>query len=398
LITVAMDSIGYGLIIPVMPELLKELANAGAAEAARWGGFLAFTYAAMNFLASPTLGGLSDRFGRRPVLLISVAMLSVEFAIMGLAQSLAVLFIGRLLTGISGATLPTANAFIADVTEPEHRAKAFGLVGASFGIGFVIGPALGGLIGGIDPRLPFFAAAGIAGLNMLYGLLVLPETLPKTERRRMDWKRANPFGAVRHFRKLPAIWWLLIAVLFYSFAHMVYPATWSYHGDARYGWGAAEIGASLMVVGLGHALVQVVVIRIALARLGSVKTAIFGVSCNIVAFVGYAFSAEGWMVFVWIPISALGTVGGPAINALVSERVSRSSQGELQGALASVQALSSMFSPPVMTQVFAFFAAAQYHFYGAAFLLAALLTSLSLVPFSLGVRQMSAPLGGGEEG
>lgn len=388
LVTVAIDAIGFGLIIPVLPSLLKELLGTSAAEAAPWGGFLAFTYAAMTFLFGPMLGNLSDRFGRRPVLLISLATLGVDYLLMGFAHSIWLLVLGRLLSGISGASSATARAYIADITPAKDRAKAFGLVGAAIGFGFVFGPAIGGILGHVNPRAPFFAAAALAFINVLYGLFILPESLPEEHRRPFHMARAHPFGAFRQFAKFPKVKWLLLAVGLFHFAHFVYPATWNFHADARYHWGSKEIGWSLMAVGMGFTIVQGVLIGPILQRLGSAKTAVFGLACNVVAFVGFAFATQGWLIYAWIPVAALGAVGGPAVNALMSARVPPNSQGELQGALSSLQSLASMTSPIVMTQVFSHFvSSAAAPFYGAAFLLASVLTLVSLVPLQLGLRE-----------
>lgn len=384
----AIDSVGFGLIIPVLPSLLKELIRASAAEVAPWAGFLAFTYAAMNFLFGPMLGNLSDRFGRRPVLLISLFTLGVDYLLMGFAHSIWLLFLGRLLSGISGATRATARAYIADITPTEDRARAFGLIGAAYGIGFIFGPAIGGILGDVDPRAPFFAAAALAFSNVLYGFFVLPESLQEEDFRPFEASRANPLGAFFQLSRLPMVRWLLLAVALFHFAHFVYPATWSFHADARYGWGSRQIGWSLMAVGIGFTIVQGGLIGIFLRRLGSARTAVFGLACNVIAFVGYAFASEAWMIYVWIPISALGAVGGPAVNALMSARVPSNRQGELQGAVSSLQALASMSSPILMTQVFSYFVtdAAMVPFYGAAFLLAAVLCLLSVIPLRLGLR------------
>ena len=389
LITIALDAIGFGLIVPVLPALLKELLGANAAEAAPWAGVLAFTYAAMNFLFSPLLGNLSDRFGRRPVLLISLASLCVDYLIMGFAHSIWLLVLGRMLSGISGATQATAKAYIADVTDASERTRAFGLIGAAFGLGFILGPAIGGLLGDISPRAPFFAAAGLAFINVLYGLLVLPESLAAKNRRPFQLSRANPLGTFARISKLPTVRWLLLSVLLFHFAHVVYPATWSFHGDARYGWEPRQIGFSLMAVGIGFTIVQGGLIGPISRKLGNGRTAILGVLCNTVAFVGFALATQEWMIYAWIVAASLGAVGGPAVNSLMSTRVLGNAQGELQGAISSVQALSNMVAPLVMTQTFSHYAARE--FYGAAFLLAAGLTLLSLVPLALGLRAAPQP-------
>lgn len=385
LITIALDAIGFGLIVPVLPALLKELLGASAAEAAPWGGILAFVYAVMSFLFSPLLGNLSDRFGRRPILLLSLASLCVDYLIMGFAHSIWLLVVGRILSGASGATQATAKAYITDTTSLSDRTRAFGLIGAAFGVGFVLGPAIGGILGDISPRAPFFAAAGLAFANVLYGWLVLPETLPSSKRRTFDLSRANPLRTFARLGKIPRVGWLLTSVLLFHFAHVVYPATWSFHGDARYGWDPQQIGFSLMAVGIGFTIVQGGLIGPIAHRLGNGRTAIIGVLCNVAGFVGFAFASQEWMVYLWIIAASLGAVGGPAVASLMTARVAEDAQGELQGAVSSVQAVSNMIAPLVMTQTFSFFAADAY--YGAAFLLAAGLTLLSLVPLGLGLRE-----------
>ena len=242
IITVAIDMLAFGLIIPVVPTLVQELGNISAERATLYIGGLGTTYAFMNFLFGPMLGALSDRFGRRPVLLASIATLSIDFLIMGFANSIWLLFLGRALSGISGATYSTANAYIADVTEPENRGKAFGMVGAAFGFGFIFGPVMGGILGEFDPRAPFFAAAALALLNFCYGFFVLPESLEEEHRRPFVPSRSNPFGAVKHFSKLPHVSWFLVSAGVFFLAHTVYPSTWPIHGEIRYDWSPKEIG------------------------------------------------------------------------------------------------------------------------------------------------------------
>ena len=250
LITVLIDSIGFGLIIPVMPNLLGQLLDASRTDVAVWGGYLGFCYAAMHFLFGPFIGNLSDKFGRRPILLISMAALVVDYLILAFATTIGFLFLGRILTGICGATFSTANAYITDVTDEKNRGKAFGLLGAAFGIGFILGPAIGGVLGIFDPRAPFYAAAGISFVNLLYGFFVLPESLALQNRRSFSFVRANPIGAFQQLRKFPEIQWLLVVCLILFFSHVVYPSTWQFHGSARYKWGSRDIGLSLMAFGM----------------------------------------------------------------------------------------------------------------------------------------------------
>lgn len=388
LVTVFIDMMAFAVIMPSMPDLMSELTGLPKADVAPWGGYITTVYAVMNFIFQPILGGLSDRFGRRPVLLISMGTLAIDFLIMGFAHSIWLLFLGRFLSGLSGATHSTAAAYIADTTEPHERGRAYGMLGAAFGLGFILGPAIGGALGQIDPRAPFFAAAGLAAINFIYGLFVLPESLAKEDRRRFDWKRANALGAFRHFSKLPHIAWFILAVGLFNFAHWVYPATFNYYGAVRYGWDAGMIGLSLGAVGVGSAIVSAGLVGPTIKRHGATRTVIFGFLVSIVAFFAYAVASEGWMVFVIIPFAALGGLLSPALNQIMTSRVARNAQGELQGAIASVQALSNMFSPIVMTQTLFYFthSDAPVIFPGAAFVLAGLVTIISMIPLIIGLR------------
>ena len=388
IVCVAMDMIGFGIIIPVMPSLLSELTGQPASETVVIGGYLMATYGILNFAAMPAIGSLSDRFGRRPILLVSIATLGLDFIIMGLADSVWLLFIGRAMTGLSAATFSTANAYIADVTEPEERGKAFGMIGAAFGIGFILGPVIGGFLGAIDTRLPFFGATVLSALNFLYGFFVLPESLKKEDRRTFDIRRANPFGAVKHFSRVPKVGWFIVAFGIFQFAHSVFPSTWNFYSEIRYGWSEAQIGLSLAAVGLGSALVQVFLIGPSIKRFGPVRTALSGILVMIFSLTLYTFAVEGWMIYAIIPLSAFGGVFGPSLNQIMSGLTPRNAQGELQGATASLNAFSIIFAPLLMTQTLHAFSAdsAPVYLPGAAFLLAAILTAVSLIPFFLGVR------------
>ena len=388
IITVAIDMLAFGLIIPVVPTLVQELGNISAERATLYIGGLGTTYAFMNFLFGPMLGALSDRFGRRPVLLASIATLSIDFLIMGFANSIWLLFLGRALSGISGATYSTANAYIADVTEPENRGKAFGMVGAAFGFGFIFGPIMGGILGEFDPRAPFFAAAALALLNFCYGFFVLPESLEEEHRRPFVPSRSNPFGAVKHFSKLPHVSWFLVSAGVFFLAHTVYPSTWSIHGEIRYDWSPKEIGLSLGLVGLGAAVVQAGLIGIALKRFGAVRTALYGIIINALALFAYAFAGLGWVVFLIIPLGALGGVASPTLNSLMSTVTPKNAQGELQGASASLNSFAMIFGPMIMAGALFYFTepGTPLHFPGAAFLLAGILTAFSIIPFLRGVE------------
>lgn len=408
IVTVFIDMMAFAVIMPSMPELIAELMyGESTLEAARllkeqgndaafkalisettpWGGFITTVYAIMNFLAQPILGGLSDRFGRRPILLVSMAMLAIDFVIMGLAHSIWLLFLGRFLSGISAATHSTAAAYISDTTEPHQRGAAFGMLGAAFGLGFTLGPAIGGILGGIDPRFPFFAAAALAGINFLYGFFVLPESLNPEHRRAFDWKRANAFGMFKHFSKVPYLAWFLVALGLFNFSHMVYPATFNYFGEIRYGWSAETVGAALMVVGIVSALFQAGMSGRIIKKFGASTAAVLGFLTCVVTFAAYAAATEGWMVFLIIPFGALAGVLGPSMNQIMTSRVPKNAQGELQGAIGSVQSLASIFAPLAMTQTLYTFTApgASIYFPGAAFALAAVVCAISLLPLFRGL-------------
>ncbi|MDP3738605.1 MAG: TCR/Tet family MFS transporter [Hyphomonadaceae bacterium] len=409
IVTVFIDMMAFAVIMPTLPYLMVELLDGKPAlaaaqalaktgdrsvleamisNAAPWGGFITTVYAIVNFLSQPVLGNLSDRFGRRPILLVSIGTLAIDFLIMGFAHSIWLLFLGRFLSGISGATHSTAGAYIADVTEPHQRAQAYGMLGAAFGLGFILGPAIGGLLGQFDPRWPFFASAILAGINFCYGMFVLPESLDHEHRRKFDWKRANALGAFNHFSKIPYLAWFLLALGLFNFSHWVYPATFNYFGSFRYGWDANMIGWSLAAVGVGSALVQGLLVGRVIKKFGPTQMVFFGFIICIVTFAAYAFAFEGWMVFVIIPVGALAGVLGPSLNQIMTARVPRNAQGELQGAMASVQALGNVFAPFAMTQTFHFFTRpdAPFQFAGAAFLLASVVCTISLLPLIQGLR------------
>ncbi len=388
-VTVLIDAMGIGIIIPVTPDLLKELSNLPLSEAALWGGYLSFVYALMQFVFGPTIGNLSDRFGRRPILLISLASLGINYLIMGLAPTLGILFLGRILTGIAGATHSTAHAYIADVSPPSQRAKNFGLIGAGFGLGFVIGPLIGGLVGELGTREPFFAAAGLTFLNFAYGMFVLPESLSPANRREFSWKRANPLGVTKQISKFPMVAWFFVSVFLFDIAHFVYPAIWSFYTKEAFSWSNAEIGVSLAIVGVGFAVVQGWLIRIALPLFGEAKTTAIGFLLNIAGLIGLAFVDEGWMVYALMPITALGAVVTPALTGLMSNAIPDDAQGELQGALTSIAGITLIISPVLMTQLFGFFTRqdASPYFPGAPFLAAAILTTLALIPFYMGLKR-----------
>ncbi|MHA7774913.1 TCR/Tet family MFS transporter [Roseibium sp. M-1] len=380
LVTLTLNSMGIGLMMPVMPSLLTELTSLPVSDAARWGGALTVVYALMQFAFGPTLGNLSDRFGRRPILLVSMFAMALDYLLMALSWHLAVLFIGRTLSGISGATFSAASAYIADVSSKEERAKNFGLVGAGFGVGFVLGPMIGGFLGEYGPRAPFYAAAALSFVNFLFGYFVLPETLKPEIRRTFEWKRANPFGALKQLAAHPQVRTLLLAVFLFDIAHYVYPAVWSYYSEEVFGWSPADIGLSLACVGIGFAVVQGYLIRVLEPKIGPERTLLIGLAANLLAFAGLAFATSGTVAYAMICFAALGALATPAFTALMSNRIEDNAQGELQGLIASAAGLSMVVSPFVMTQVFAAFSGpdATISFPGAPFALAGFLILASL--------------------
>jgi DHA1 family tetracycline resistance protein-like MFS transporter len=371
LLTVMIDSMGIGLIIPVMPDLIREVGGGTLSDAAIWGGVLTTVFAVMQFLFGPTLGNLSDRVGRRPVLLVSLGVLAIDYLIMAVAGTIWLLLAGRVLGGITAATQSVASAYIADISRPEEKAARFGLVGAAFGIGFVIGPLIGGLLAEFGTRAPFYAAAGLAAANLVFGLAVLPETLRPENRRPFEWRRANPLGAFSAVGALPEVRRPLLIFFVYSVAFWVYPAVWAFFTQARFGWDPAMVGLSLAGFGIAMALVQGGLIRVILRMFGVRGTVLYGLVFNVFVFAALAFVTNGTVALILTPISALGAVVTPALQGIMSRAVADNAQGELQGVLASVNAMSMIFSPLLMTQVFAAFTApdAPVWFPGAPFLL-----------------------------
>jgi DHA1 family tetracycline resistance protein-like MFS transporter len=354
---VLLDVIGFGLILPVLPRLLVELTGDSLSEAAIDGGWLAFVYAAMQFVCAPVLGNLSDRYGRRPVLLCAVGALGIDYLVMGVAPTLGWLFVGRAIAGIAGASFTPAYAYIADVSPPEKRAQSFGIVAAAFGVGFILGPALGGLLGELGVRAPFFAAAGLSLLNFVYGLFVLPESLPPESRRPFEWRRANPLGTLAQMRKHPVVLRLLAALFLWMVAHQVMPATWTFYTKLRFSWSEATIGASLALAGLVMAVSQATLMRLVVPRVGERRAALLGIAVASLGYLGYATATAGWMMFAWMASWFFGALVMPSTNALMSHRIEKAAQGELQGAVASLFSLSSIVGPPLMTQLFGRFSA-----------------------------------------
>jgi DHA1 family tetracycline resistance protein-like MFS transporter len=375
LATTMIDSMGIGLILPVMPALLREIGDFPLADAALYGGVLATSFAVMQFVFGPVIGALSDRFGRRPVMLGSLLVMSLDYIVMAVAQVYWLLLIGRLVGGISAATQSTASAFMADISKPEEKAARFGLIGASFGIGFVLGPLLGGLLAEFGTRAPFYAAAGLAGANMTLGFFVMPETVTDKTRRPLSRERTNPLGAFRSVSAKPELRRLLILFFLYQVAFIVYPSIWAYFTEERFGWSPGMIGLSLASFGIAMAVVQGGLIRFILKWLGERGTVIYGLAFNFVAFLVIALVESGTVALLFTPLIALGAVVTPAIQGIMSRLTSDDSQGELQGVLSSTAALAMIISPLVMTQAFAAFVREDAAIYlpGAPFLLSMVL-------------------------
>ncbi len=393
LITVLIDTIGFGIVLPVLPDLIMELTGETVSQSSLDGGRLAFAYAVMQFLFGPIMGNLSDRFGRRIVLLLSLFAFGVDYALMGFAPSLTWLFVGRIVAGIAGAAQTTANAYVADVSPPEKRAQNFGLIGAAFGVGFILGPALGGLLAGFGTRAPFFAAAALALTNFAYGLFVLPESLPVERRRPFSWKRANTLGTLIHLNRYPTITGLAAALFLWQLAHQVLPTTWAFYTKLKFDWTAGEIGWSLAFAGVAMALTQGWLTRIVLPRWGERRTVLVGFTVGALAFMGYALANTSWLVYVCIACSSLMGLAYPSMNALMSHQVPASAQGELQGGLASMHSLTAIIGPLLMTELFGYFTSPQapVYFPGAAFALASLLTLGCIALFVRTIRRAPQP-------
>ncbi len=378
--TVLIDTIGFGIILPVMPRLLTALTGETTAQVTLIAGFLLSTYAVLQFACGPIMGNLGDRYGRRPVLLTSLAAFGFDYVLMGFAPNVAWLFVGRAVAGIAGAVYSPAMAYIADVSPPEKRAQSFGVMGAAFGIGFILGPAIGGLLGSLGPRAPFFVAAALAGANFLYGYFVLPESLPRESRRKFEWKRANPLGTLMALRRYPAVTAIAGAVFLWQLGHQVYPSTWAFFAKIRFQWSELQIGASLAFVGVLMAFTQGYLTGKIVPRVGEYRAVLLGVGSGVVSMLLLAFATETWFAYVAMATGLLQGLAYPSMNAIMSKQVPRDQQGELQGGVASMMSLTTILGPLIMTQTLGRFSApgAVIHFPGAAFVLASGLALLSL--------------------
>ncbi len=387
-ITVMLDMLALGLIVPVLPPLVATFLGGDTARAAAVYGLFGTVWALMQFLASPVLGALSDRFGRRPVILLSNLGLGLDYVLMALAPDLVWLFVGRVLSGVTAASVATAGAYIADVTPPERRAGAFGLLGAAFGIGFVLGPASGGLLGAVDPRLPFWAAAGLSFLNFLYGLVVLPESLPRERRARFVWKTASPLGALAFLRADLVLLGLAAVVFLGRVAHDVLPSTFVLYAGYRFGWDERALGLFLAGVGVSTMIVSGALVQPIVRRLGERRALLLGLACGAAGFALYGLASNGAIAMLAVPIQALWGVSGPAAQALMTRRVASSEQGRLQGAIASLTGIAGLIGPGLFTLTFAYFISGPSLLPGAPMLLAALLLMASI---ALAWRVTAAP-------
>ncbi|WP_278554824.1 TCR/Tet family MFS transporter [Elizabethkingia bruuniana] len=371
-ITMLIDITGWGIIIPVIPKLIEELIHGDISEAAKYGGWLSFAYAFTQFIFAPLVGNLSDKYGRRPIILISLLGFAIDYVFLALSPNIIWLFIGRVIAGMTGASITTASAYIADISTEENRAKNFGLIGAAFGMGFIIGPVLGGLLGQFGSRVPFYAAAVLCLINFIYGYFILPESLDKDHRREFEWKRANPIGSLFMLKKHPKISGLiLVLVLVYIGAHAV-QSNWSYFTMYMFGWKEKEVGLSLGLIGLLVGLVQGVLIRWINPKIGNERSIYYGLGLYAIGMLLFAFATESWMMFAFLVPYCLGGICGPALQSVITGNVSKQEQGELQGALTSLMSATAIVGPPLMTNLFFYFThdQAPFQFPGAPFFLA----------------------------
>ena len=379
-ITLLIDVTGIGLIIPVVPGLIKELIHGSVSDSSRYSGWLTFAYAVMQFIFAPLLGNLSDRYGRRPILLISLFGLGIDYIFLALAPSIGWLFLGRIIAGLGGASITTATAYIADISTPQNRAQNFGMVGAAFGVGFILGPVLGGLLGEWGLRVPFMVAALLSFLNFAYGYFVLPESLSVENRRKFEWKRANPLSSIKQLKKYPAVSGLVISYFLIYLAANSVQSTWSFFTIQQFSWNPRMIGISLGLVGLLVGIVQGGLIRLINPLIGNKRSVYIGMALYTIGLILFSIASQSWMMFVFLVPYCLGGICGPALQSIISGQVPANQQGELQGGLTSIMSLTSIIGPVVMTSLFSYFTqpTAPFHFAGAPFLLGSILMALSL--------------------
>ena len=353
LLSVFIDSLGFGIILPSMAPVIMELTGQPEPIAVKWNGYLMAVYALLQFFMAPIFGNVSDRIGRRPVLLWSLAAFGIDFLLTGMASTMTWLFIGRAVAGVFGASFAAAGAYIGDISNDQNRARNFGFIGAAWGSGFTLGPVIGGMVA--EPRAPFFIAAALALANVIFGFFVLPESLPRERRRKFEWARANPLGAVRSLAHLPMVAGLLLAVFLYQVAHDSLPAVWMFYTQHRFGWGRAEVGMSLTFVGVMTVIVMGGLTGVVVPKIGERRAIIFGFLLMMLGFLGYGFATHGWMLYVAVAIGSLGGIANPAVQTVMSRQAGPSAQGELQGAVASLNGIAAVISPLVMTQLFSYY-------------------------------------------
>ncbi|WP_338872949.1 TCR/Tet family MFS transporter [Spirosoma sp. SC4-14] len=388
-ITLLIDVTGLGIIIPVFPKLIEQLIHGNISQAASYGGWLTFSYALMQFIFSPILGGLSDRFGRRPVLLFSLFGFGLDYILQGFAPTIEWLFIGRVLAGVTGASFTTATAYIADVSPPEKRAQNFGLVGAAFGVGFILGPVIGGYLGQYGPRVPFFVAAGLTMVNFLYGLFILPESLPAENRRPFDWRRANPVGSLLRLGKYPVILGLIASLVLIYIAGFAVQGTWTFYTMEKFKWDEKTVGLSLATIGVSFAIVQGGLSRVIIPKLGQLRSVYVGLTFSAIGFALFGFANQSWMMFAFMAVYAMGGIAQPSIQGIISNQVPANEQGELQGALTSLTSTTSIFGPLIMTNLFSFFTSPNAPTYlpGAPFFLGSVLILISAILARRGLKR-----------
>lgn len=386
---VLIDAISFGIVLPVMPKLIMSLTDVSLSEASRIGGLLMFTYASVQFFAAPILGNLGDKYGRRPILLYTLTALGADYLLMAAAPTIAWLFAARIIAGVASSSFSLAYAYVTDITPQEDRAQRFGMIGAAFGGGFILGPVIGGLLGEYGARIPFYAAAGLAAVNLIYGYFVLGESLSVENRREFDIRRANPLGAALQLRKYPVIFGLAFAYFLYMLGHLSLPSTWTYYTIEKFSWSESQIGLSLGFAGVFMIIVQAGLIRWAIPTLGAYRAGILGMVAIILGFSGYAFSSQGWQMYPWLAVAALSGFVTPAFQAIMTSRIPANAQGELQGALSSLNSITSIIGPLLMTQLFAAFthADASIYFPGVSFFAAAVLSFICLAIFVPVVRR-----------
>jgi DHA1 family tetracycline resistance protein-like MFS transporter len=394
LFMVGLDFLSFGIIAPIFPDLIRNFEGGDFARASAMLGYFALAWATMQFIFSPILGAWSDRFGRRPVILISCFGLGIDYILMALSPSLAWLFVGRIIAGITTSNVATAFAYVTDTTAPEKRAKAFGLISAAFGLGFVIGPAVGGILGNHNLRFPFWAAAALSLLNALYGFFVLPESLPKERRAKSAWHMANPLGSLKLFRSHPELAGLAVVVTLYYLAHQSLMSVWALYSEYRYGWSRIAVGNSLAVVGVCAAIVSGAMVGPYVKRFGERFSLVSGLVYGTIGFICFGLAPRGWIVLATIPFIALWGIAAPAIQSLMAKHVDPSSQGKLQGGINSLRALTGMIGPVLFTQVFkaSISPAAKYHLAGAPYFLAAVLLASSILLAIYVTRSRTLPV------